>query len=348
MKTNCFRSDIVLSIDFKEIVGQKRIKSWMQHVIKNDEMGHAYAFSADEGMGKMTIANVFSKMLLCTHLQQANEAYDSQELIEACGKCRSCKTFDSGANPDFYYLKKEKMSIGVDDIRRLQHSVSISPMYSRRKVYIIPEAELLTGQAQNALLKTIEEPPVEIVILMLTKNYEAFLETIQSRVVKKELEKYSKEDIEKYIESRYNGEANLEFIVKIADGNIGFARKLIEEEEFILLRERVFNVIMDLVERKSESNLTLLSLLEEQKENYKYVFSLMKMIFRDLLIISDKNLENILINIDKKDAMKDKRNFFVKDNIIRWIDILQKVEDGLYKNANYSLSMEYLTMELAL
>lgn len=337
-----------MSIAFKDIVGQERLKLWIQQVIKNDEIGHAYAFSADEGMGKMTIAKVFAKMLLCTDIQAANGLQNSKGLIEACGKCRSCKTFESGANPDFYYLQREKINIGVDDVRILQNNVSVSPMYSKRKVYIIPEAELLTQQAQNALLKTIEEPPVELVILMLTRNFEMFLQTIQSRVVKKELEKYSKEDIEKYIESRYNERGGLRFIVKIADGNIGFVRKLIEEEDFTLLRDSVFNATMDVLERKDGSNLTLLSLLEENKENYKYVFSLMKIIFRDLLIINDEGLEDILINIDKKDVLRGKSDFLKKDMIIKWIDILQKVEDGLNKNANYSLAMEYLTMEIAL
>ncbi len=337
-----------MSIEFKDIVGQKRLKLWIQQVIKNDEIGHAYAFSADDGMGKMTIAKVFAKMLLCTDIQEVNGLQNQQGPIEACGKCRSCKTFESGANPDFYYLQKEKINIGVDDVRILQKNVSVSTMYSKRKVYIIPEAELLTQQAQNALLKIIEEPPVEIVILMLTRNFEMFLQTIQSRVVKKELEKYSKEDIEKYIESRYNEKHRLRFIVKIADGNIGFARKLIEEEDFTLLRESVFDVVMDVLERKNGSNMTLLNLLEENKEKYKYVFSLMKMIFRDLLIINDEGLENILFNIDKKDVLSSKSDFLEKDMIIKWIDILQKVEDGLKKNANFSLAMEYLTMELAL
>ena len=159
---------------FKDVVGHNDIIQYMQNAVEQDKVSHAYILNGQRGSGKKLLARLFAMTLQC----EADGA-------EPCGECRSCKQTKSGNQPDIITIKHEKpSSIGVEDIReQLNGDIMIKPYSSPYKVYIIPEADLMTAQAQNALLKTIEEPPAYAVIFLLTENADALLSTIRSRCV---------------------------------------------------------------------------------------------------------------------------------------------------------------------
>ena len=160
--------------DFKDILGHEEIISHLQNAIRLKKISHAYILDGEEGSGKNLLAQTFAQTLQCEKGE-----------ISPCGVCRSCKQTISGNQPDIIYVHHEKPgSIGVEDIRdQLCGDIQIRPYSSPYKIYLIDEAEKMTVQAQNALLKTIEEPPSYGVILLLTTNSEAFLPTILSRCV---------------------------------------------------------------------------------------------------------------------------------------------------------------------
>ena len=167
-------------------------------------------------MGKMALAEAFSLTLLC----------EKRDLVSPCLNCHGCKQVLSHNHPDLIYVSHEKPgSIGVDDIRR-----QINLSY---KIYIVDEAEKMTGQAQNALLKTIEEPPSYAVIILLTANQEAFLPTILSRCVQLNLKPLQDGDIKNYlIQEKGISEDTAEVYTAFARGNLGRAVHLAESEEF--------------------------------------------------------------------------------------------------------------------
>ena len=163
-------------LSFKDIIGQDLIKKHFITAIATGNVSHAYILSGEEGMGKRTLAEAFALSLMCQDRHGG----------EPCGQCHACKQVLSGNHPDVIYVTHEKpASIGVDDVRRqINDTVSIKPYSGGYKLYIVDEAQKMTVQAQNALLKTIEEPPAYVVILLLTSNEEIFLPTILSRCVK--------------------------------------------------------------------------------------------------------------------------------------------------------------------
>ena len=163
---------------FQDILGHETIKEHFKKAIAVHKVSHAYILAGEAGMGRKSLANAFALTLLCEKGQ-----------TEPCLECHACKQVLSGNHPDLIYVTHEKpASIGVDDIReQINDTIQIRPYSANYKIYIVDEAEKMTVQAQNALLKTIEEPPAYAVILLLTTNPDGFLPTILSRCVQLKL-----------------------------------------------------------------------------------------------------------------------------------------------------------------
>ena len=148
---------------FSDIIGQKAIIEHLYNALRTGSISHAYILSGDAGSGRKTIANIYAMALQCDDLE-IEEIRPKTRLLEPCGKCISCMQAQSGNQPDIITITHSKNSIGVEEIRRMRADLQIKPYSSPHKIYLIPDAEKLTVQAQNALLKTLEEPPEYAVI----------------------------------------------------------------------------------------------------------------------------------------------------------------------------------------
>ena len=159
---------------FGDIIGHEQIIEHFRSALKNHQVSHAYILNGENGSGKNMLAKAFAKALVC------EAGYG-----DSCNMCRACHQFDSGNHPDVKWITHEKAnSIGVDEVReQINNDIVIKPYSSKYKVYIIDEAEKMTVQAQNALLKTIEEPPEYAVILFLTNTLDVLLQTVRSRCI---------------------------------------------------------------------------------------------------------------------------------------------------------------------
>ena len=151
---------------FDKIIGNEEIQELLKQTIKSKRASHSYLFIGTEGIGKKQIAKEFAKALLCI------------EENKYCGKCKSCIEFDNNNNPDFILIEPEESSIKIDQIREIQRKVVEKPIISRQKVYIIDDSDKMTPEAQNGLLKTLEEPPEYITIILIGSNENSFLSTI--------------------------------------------------------------------------------------------------------------------------------------------------------------------------
>ena len=158
---------------FPQIIGHEAIMKHLQNAIRAKKISHAYIFHGEEGMGKKTLALRFAKTLQCT-----------ERGVVPCNNCKSCRQTDSGNQPDILWTSHEKASIGVDDIRtQVNADIQVKPYQSPYKIYIIDDADKMTENAQNALLKTIEEPPDYAIILLLARSRQNLLATILSRCI---------------------------------------------------------------------------------------------------------------------------------------------------------------------
>jgi len=216
---------------FSEIVGHEQIKEHMQAAIRDKKPFHAYLFQGEEGVGKEALARTFAAGLQC----------QSESADKPCKECVSCRQMESGNQPDVIWVTREKASLGVDEIReQLCNTMDIKPFSSPYKIYLVPEAEKMTEAAQNALLKTIEEPPEYGIVILMTSNISALLPTIQSRCLTMEFRPLSTAVVESYVKEHcqvpdYQARASAAF----AQGNLGKAMRYAKSEDFIERKDHI-------------------------------------------------------------------------------------------------------------
>ena len=220
---------------FKDVVGHKDIIKYIQSSVENGQVGHAYILNGERGSGKKMLASLFAMTLLC-----------EKGGPEPCNVCHSCRQAESGNHPDILRVTHEKPgTISVDDIReQVNDTVMVKPYQGPYKVYIIDHAELMTPQAQNALLKTLEEPPEYVVFFLLTENAEALLPTITSRCVMLKLRNIRNTLIRKYLmEVLEVPDYKADMCTAFAQGNLGRAIMLANSEHFNEIREEAIQLL---------------------------------------------------------------------------------------------------------
>lgn len=322
---------------FEDILGQREVIDGLMHSIKNKKIGHAYIFSGPAGIGKKTVAREFARLLLCS----------TRPHEQPCGQCMSCKLFLNGANPDFHQIEAAGAAIGVDEIRAIQGDIIVKPLYSPYKVYLIAGAEKMTAQAQNCLLKTLEEPPGSAVLILTASNTDGLMETVKSRAVKVAFKRNTQEEVRRVLNSKPgNGNKDLGFIASYADGIIGTALDLLESEEFFSLREKTVELTEQLGHSKLLDVFTAYGFFEANKGSVDVLLDTMFLLYRDMLVCKRTGKENILINSDKKDIILRNVDKISVRKLIKNIDVIEATRRNIKQNANFQLSVEVMLMKL--
>lgn len=318
---------------FSDITGHEQLVSYFLRSLKNGNISHAYILSGEEGMGKMVLARAFAMSLLCrTH--------------DACGGCSSCLQFTSGNHPDMIYVKHEKEnSIGVDDIReQVVADTEIRPYNGGYKIYIIDEAEKLTPAAQNALLKTIEEPPEYVVIMLLSSHEESFLQTILSRCITLRLRPLHDRTVTDYLIQNYGMEKHQASIcAAFARGNLGRAITLADSERFMEMHGKTIEILKNIYDKPLYQ---LLEEFKELKDEINEVLDTMKLWYRDVVVFKATQDSNLLIFKEEQQAIKkmaDHSSFNGLDEIQNAID---RAQARLKANVGFDLVAELLLLTL--
>ncbi len=322
---------------FASIVGHTTIIDHLQQAIRLKKVSHAYIFSGESGMGKRTLADAFAASLQC-----------EKEGIDACGHCKSCLQAASKNHPDIHFITHEKASLGVDDIRlQLNNDIYIKPYSSKYKVYIIPDAEKMTEAAQNALLKTLEEPPAYAVILLLTTNIEAFLSTILSRCIALKLKPLEKTEIKQYLMEKsslpdYQASISAEF----SFGNLGRAIQYATGEQFQETKEAFLHLMKYLDEMDTPEIIHSIRIFTDNKDLIDDFFELLLLWFRDVLLYkAAKDVNSLLFarELTELTHYASLRSFEQIENILTAID---KAKFRLAANANPEIVIELLVLTI--
>lgn len=288
---------------FEHIIGNKENKIKLKNMVENNNILHSYIFSGISGIGKFEFAKEFAKAILC--LDEKNKP---------CNKCKACETFDSFNNPDVIIIDEQDNSIKTEQMKNLVNNVFEKPIQSSKKIYIINNSENMTKEAQNSLLKTLEEPPEYIVIILITSNENLLLNTIKSRCIKIPFNKLSNEEIKEYF-FRIN-ESIDDNAIKIFSGSIGRAIKLKNKNNMYLKIEEIFQNIEKLNE------LQILKLKDEifiDKDEIYSILDYINVIFYEKTM---KNLENTA-------------------KYVTCIKIIEETKLRLKRNSNYDMAIDY-------
>ncbi len=290
---------------FNNILGNEGLKQELINAVKLNKTSHSYLFIGTEGIGKKLIAKEFAKMLLCL---------DDNKY---CDKCKSCIEFNSENNPDFNIIEPEGNSIKIEQIRELQRKVTEKPIIADKKVYIINDSDKMTIEAQNCLLKTLEEPPEFVTIILIGANENAFLSTIKSRCMILHFENIDKNIIKNYLRENFQVEINSEIMLEAFQGSIGKALEIKEKQEQY---EKVENIIYNLEKKDKIDILNMSEIIYKSKDEKFDILDYMNI---------------VLINLAKK-----------SNKYAKCIQIVEDTKKRLQSNANYDMCIDNMLFRL--
>lgn len=324
---------------FADIVGQEQLREHLENAVRTGKVSHAYIINGERNAGKEFIAKTFAMAVQCENRQD----------VEPCGECHSCKQALSGNHPDIIFITHEKPgTMGVDDIRRqINGDVAIKPYSGPKKIYIVSEGEKMTVQAQNALLKTLEEPPEYAVILILTDNVNTLLPTILSRCVVLNMKPVRDAQIKEYLmENMGIPDYKADICVAFARGNVGKARLLANSEEFDKVKEEAITLLKYIGEMELHEIVAAIKKINEYKFDVNDYMDILSIWYRDVLLFKATHDVNHLIFREEIQSIRKVADKSTYEGIERIIDALEKSKQRLNANVNFELTMELLLLTI--
>lgn len=323
---------------FEEVVGHEDIIKHLQNAISLKKVSHSYIFDGEAGSGKKLLARLFAMTLQC---EKAG--------IDPCLNCPSCKKVLSNNHPDIIFVQHEKPnSISVDEIRdQVVNDIAIKPYLGPYKIYIIHDAQKLTIQAQNALLKTMEEPPEYGILLLLTDNADGLLPTILSRCVRLQLRALSDDLVKQYLmEVLHIPDYQADVSASFARGNIGKARQIAGSEDFEYMTKMAMKLLKNIRSMELYDLVTMIKELSNEKQNISDYLELFVLWYRDVLLFkATREIDGLVFkneyNYVKEDAQK--RSY---EGLEQIIEAIEKAKNRLRANVNFELTMELLFLTI--
>jgi len=290
---------------FENIIGNTSNKKILEKAIETGKISHSYIFSGPEGTGKSLFAKEFAKAILCENTQN-----------KPCNNCKSCIEFDNYNNPDIVIIDEKEESIKTELIKNLTNDVLKKPLNGNRKIYIIDNSENMTREAQNTLLKTLEEPPEYIVIILITKNHNLLLNTIKSRCIKIQFAELTDEELIEY----FNGDITNETI-KIAEGSITRALNVKNKEE---MYKEIESKIANIGNINELELLKLKNSIFSNKDDTEEILNYINVIFLNM-------------------ALNETKNAITYSNCIQ---IIENTKNRLKRNGNYDMTIDNCLLSL--
>ncbi|MDO4478992.1 MAG: DNA polymerase III subunit delta' [Lachnospiraceae bacterium] len=323
---------------FNSVIGHEDIIHHFRAALTTGKISHAYILAGDKGSGKKMLAGIFAAALQCEDRES-----------DPCYQCESCRKAQHQNHPDIIRLVHDKpATISVDDIReQVVAAAALKPFESRYKIFIIGDAEKMTPQAQNALLKTIEEPPAYAVFLLLTQSLEALLPTIVSRCVTLNLKPLPDRKIAEYLMAVHHIPAyDAEIAAAFSQGSIGRAREVVLEENYMVKTEETINLLRRINKWTMKEMVDYLKTITSEKLNIQDYLDILRLWFRDVLMFkATKEIDNLIF----KKEMKDIREQAVKCSYEGLEDILRSItraEERLRANVSFELTVELLLLSV--
>jgi DNA polymerase-3 subunit delta' len=328
--------------NWNDIVGLQQIKDNLQNAIKYNKISHAYLIQGEKLSGKMMVADILARALQC-------EATDG---LKPCNQCRSCRQAINKNHPDIIYVTHEKPNvIAVDEIRQqVNGDVAIKPYSGPKKIYIMDEAEKMNTQAQNALLKTLEEPPEYALIILLATRVEAMLQTILSRCVVLETKPVADDVIKEYLMRKVQiPDYRASICASFARGNVGRAIALSSNEEFDRMKSSVIDTMKTIYDMEINQIATHVKKISEEKFDTNDYLDLCFIWFRDVLLYKAVgefgDHSHIVFKEEMIDIANAARHFDYEgiDKITRSID---RARSRIGANVNFELTFELMLMDI--
>ncbi len=322
-------------MEYKDIIGHDLIIKSLKNACKNNKISHFYIFEGQEGLGKRSLGGLFAKTLLCMEKGE-----------EACNRCNSCHKFNIGSHPDLMEVYPEKDIIKKGQVDEIIQFINRSPFESERKLIIIDRADLMNKEAQNALLKSLEEPPSYIHIILVSSDSKNLLPTIRSRGQTIKFYPIETPKVEDYLHNKLNIDKDrARFLAKLSNGSLGNAILVSKSQDFFEMREWALDLIDGLIKKEGYRIFSASEYFYLHKDQIQELLQVFILWFRDLGVYKASKNTNFIINKDKEEYLIG-QSFMDFDRIN---DIIEKIEDtslNIQMNVNFQLSIETMLLKI--
>lgn len=304
---------------FEKIRGQRFAKKYLSNSIKSNMISHAYMFEGPSGVGKNTMA----RELAATLLEMEN-------------------LFNS---PDYIEITPDGNSIKIAQIRKLQSDILVKP-YKSYKIYVIDEAQKMTVEAQNALLKTLEEPPKYAIIILITNNKESLLDTIKSRCEIIKFTPIPLLEVADYLTQTGVDKNRASLLANFSRGSMQKAIELSESEDFHIMRDEVQKYVETFLTGSMLDIMDIQNSIEKYKDNITNVLDLLVNYFRDIMMVKENVDSSMIINLDRLVFIKNMSTKITYSQLSKIIDIIEETKNKLRSNCNFNISIQVMTLNI--
>ena len=304
---------------FEKIRGQRFAEKYLSNSIKSNMISHAYMFEGPSGVGKNTMA----RELAATLLEMEN-------------------LFNS---PDYIEITPDGNSIKIAQIRKLQSDILVKP-YKSYKIYVIDEAQKMTVEAQNALLKTLEEPPKYAIIILITNNKESLLDTIKSRCEIIKFTPIPLVEVADYLTQTGVDKNRASLLANFSRGSMQKAIELSESEDFHIMRDEVQKYVETFLTGSMLDIMDIQSSIEKYKDNITNVLDLIVNYFRDIMMVKENVDSSMIINLDRLVFIKNMSTKITYSQLSKIIDIIEETKNKLRSNCNFNISIQVMTLNI--
>ena len=304
---------------FEKIRGQRFAKKYLSNSIKSNMISHAYMFEGPSGVGKNTMARELAATLL-----------DMENLFNS---------------PDYIEITPDGNSIKIAQIRKLQSDILVKP-YKSYKIYVIDEAQKMTVEAQNALLKTLEEPPKYAIIILITNNKESLLDTIKSRCEIIKFTPIPLVEVADYLTQTGVDKNRASLLANFSRGSMQKAIELSESEDFHIMRDEVQKYVETFLTGSMLDIMDIQNSIEKYKDNITNVLDLLVNYFRDIMMLKENVDSSMIINLDRLVFIKNMSTKITYSQLSKIIDIIEETKNKLRSNCNFNISIQVMTLNI--
>jgi DNA polymerase-3 subunit delta' len=322
-------------MDFTNIIGHEKIIDNLKKAIDNNQISHSYLFEGEESIGKKMVALSLAKTLLC-----------KEGGLEPCNRCNSCLKFDNFNHPDFQLIEPEKDIIKKEEIDEMIKSINIAPLEGKRKIIIIDDSYKMRVEGQNGLLKTLEEPPSYINIILIAPNRKSLIPTILSRCQIISFYPVENKKIEDLLVSQYGKiKEEAKFIAHFTKGSVGRSIYISQSEDFFQNRDETLSIIDGIINGDKLKIFNSTDFFVKNKDMYEEILDIILYWFRDLIIYKEIGESELIINMDKISLLSN-QSFLNIDKINDIIEKIIETRKSIERNVNYQLAIEAMLLSM--